>query len=388
MGNKKHKQTKAKEPIKVRFKTLSNGNKSIYLDYYRDGKREYEFLKLYLVPEASPTDKSTNAQTLQLANAVKSQRVVELQNMAHGFSVSAGRSKVNLLDYVKHIAEQKKEKAGGNERSGCMGYMALHYHLKQYGGGKTTFKQVDKTYCMGFIDYLKTAKSTLHDRPLSENTQAGYMKRFEAILNAAISDEVTNLNPFKQIKPENKPKKRTTEVGYLTIDEVNMLAKTPYEIYPNIKSAFLFSCFSGLRFSDVTRLTWDKLQKDNDGNMFINYIQKKTKKQEYLPISNKAIQYLPDKGTAKDNDNVFKLPTGGYVNLHLRQWVLLSGITKRVTFHVARHTNATLLLSLDVPIETVSKILGHSDIKTTQIYAKVIDKNKRVAVDKLDGLTD
>jgi site-specific recombinase XerD len=75
------------------------------------------------------------------------------------------------------------------------------------------------------------------------------------------------------------------------------------------------------------------------------------------------------------------------VNLQLHQWAFSVGIEKKVTFHVARHTNATLLLSLEVPIETVSKILGHSDIKTTQIYAKVIDKSKRDAEDKLDGQT-
>jgi site-specific recombinase XerD len=137
----------------------------------------------------------------------------------------------------------------------------------------------------------------------------------------------------------------------------------------------------------VKGLTWGKLQKDNNGNMLINYVQKKTEKQEYLPISKSAVKYLPERGDAKDTDSVFKFPSGGYVNLQLRQWAFTAGIKKKVTFHVARHTNATLLLSLEVPIETVSKILGHSDIKTTQIYAKVIDKSKRDAVNKLDGLT-
>jgi integrase len=212
------------------------------------------------------------------------------------------------------------------------------------------------------------------------------MKRFEAVINSAIADEITTGNPFKQIKPENKPRKHEAEVCYLTIDEVNSLVKTPC-YYPNIKNGFLFSCFSGLRFSDVKGLTWEKLQKGSDGNMFINYAQKKTKKQEYLPLSKEAIKYLPERETAADSDNVFKFPSGGYVNLQLKQWAFAAGLSKKITFHVARHTNATLLLSLEVPIETVSKILGHSDIRTTQIYAKVIDKSKRDAVDKLDGLT-
>jgi hypothetical protein len=259
MGNRNKTKLKAKEPIKVRFKQLSNGNQSVYLDYYRDGKHEYEFLKLYLIPGTSPEAKAANDETTRLANAVKAQKIVELQNASHGFSVSAGRSKMNLLDYIQSIADRKKDKAakeGRDERSsGYQQYMALHYHIKQYGGNKTIFKQVDKAYCTGFIEYLKTAKSTLQDQILSENTQVGYMKRFEYILNCAISDEVTNLNPFKQIKPENKPKKRRTEVCFLTIDEVNTLAGTPYLLCPAMRQAFLFSCFSGLRFSDVKGLT-------------------------------------------------------------------------------------------------------------------------------------
>jgi site-specific recombinase XerC len=270
---------------------------------------------------------------------VKAKKIVELQNIVHGFSVTGGRSKMNLLDYIQSIAEKKKDRAAKEGRdarsSGYQQYMALHYHIQQYSGNKTTFKQVDKAYCSGFIEYLKTAKSALQDQVLSNNTQVSYMKKFEYILNCAISDEVTNLNPFKQINPENKPQKRHTEVCFLTVDEVNTLTKTPHTLSPVMKQAFLFSCFSGLRFSDVKALTWEKLQKDNEGNTFINCIQKKTQKQEYLPVAQKAIQYLPERpATATGNDCVFKLPSGGYVNLHLKQWAITAGITKHLTFHL------------------------------------------------------
>jgi len=85
---------------------------------------------------------------------------------------------------------------------------------------------------------------------------------------------------------------------------------------------------------------------------------------------------------------VYTIRSGGYENSIIKTWAIAAGIDRRVSFHASRHTAATLLLSLEVPIETVSKILGHADIKTTQIYAKVIDKSKRAAMDKLDGLTD
>jgi len=380
--------TKVKEPIKLRVKKLANGNQSLYLDFYYEGKREYDFLKLYLIPETSPANKEANKETWKLANAIKAQKIVEIQNNVHGFSNRSAKSKANLIEYVKEFADRKLKKSGGNKRGTCMSYIALVHHLKEYSGDKITFKHIDidKSYCQGFVEYLKTAVNANNGQIISVNTQFGYMKRLETVINSAISDEIVDNNPFKQIKSENKPKKLSTEVCYLTIEEVNTLVNTPC-FYPNIKNGFLFSCFSGLWFSDVKGLTWSKLQRDNDSNMFINYVQKKTEKQEYLPISKEAVKYLPERNNAQDSDSVFKFPSGGYVNLQLRQWAFTAGIKKKITFHVSRHTNATLLLSLEVPIETVSKILGHADIQTTQIYAKVIDKSKRDAVNKLDGLT-
>jgi integrase len=192
---------------------------------------------------------------------------------------------------------------------------------------------------------------------------------------------------MKDLTRFERPKTPAGNREYLTIDEVKQLVKIEC-IKPMVKQAFLFSCFSGLRFSDVKALKWDDFQTDNEGKQVIRYIQQKTKKDEYLQVSDEALKFLPERGTAAGKDTAFILPTSSLTNQTLQSWVLAAGIKKRVTFHVGRHTNATLLLSLGAPIETVSKLLGHSAIKTTQIYAKVIDKNKRAAVSKLDGLTD
>jgi len=388
MSNKKS-TPKLKEPIKIRFKPLKNGNKSIYLARWNNtaGKWEYEFLQnLYFVPD----NKEANDKTLQLAKAIQAQRIYELQNDTHGFKSSSTRSKMNLVEYIKDIAEKKRIKAGGGNRGTFQTYLALVYHIEKYSGDKTTFKSVDKKYCEGFLEYLQTATrgNVWGDRsPLNENTQWGYMKKLEAVINAAITDEIINTNPFRYIKQENKPEKHRAEICFLTMEEIKTLENTPMHL-PIIKQAFLFSCYTGLRFSDVTRLTWGKLQKDNNGDTYINFVQKKTDKQEYLPIPQKAMKFLPECSDTKANDIIFKLPTNKFTNVVLRNWAFATGITKRVTFHVARHTYATLLLSLEVPIETVSKNLGHSEIRTTQIYAKVVSAAQRAAVDKLDSLTN
>ncbi|MDR1561728.1 MAG: phage integrase SAM-like domain-containing protein [Dysgonamonadaceae bacterium] len=211
---------KVKEPIKIRFKKIANGNKSVYLAHWNGDKWEYEFLKdLYIVPDCNnPILKAKNEQTLQLAKAIQAQRIVELQNNAHGFSNSGGKSKINLIDYIKNLAEKKRMQSG-RKRGTFQSYNSLIFHLTNYTGDKTTFKQVDKAFCLGFIDYLKTATNNNkgnESKPLNVNTQLTYMKMFETVIYAAMIDEVINVNPFKQIKPENKPKNQKLIILPLT----------------------------------------------------------------------------------------------------------------------------------------------------------------------------
>ncbi len=114
--------------------------------------------------------------------------------------------------------------------------------------------------------------------------------------------------------------------------------------------------------------------------MQVEINQKKTGEPLYLPLSANALQWLPERGLAKDSDKVFALPHVSTVEKFLPIWAKDAGINKHITFHVSRHTNATLMLSFGADIYTVSKLLGHTNVKTTQIYAKIVDENKRKAV--------
>ena len=162
---------------------------------------------------------------------------------------------------------------------------------------------------------------------------------------------------------------------------MNKLAQTDCP-NPILKTAALFSALTGLRFSDIEKMTWNELEHVEGQGYFIHFKQQKTKGIEVLPISEQAYQILGEK--KQPTGKVFEgLQYSAYQNRHLLKWLQAAGITKDITFHCFRHTFATLQLSGGTDIYTVSKMLGHRELKTTQIYAKIIDQTKRTAADKI-----
>ena len=169
---------------------------------------------------------------------------------------------------------------------------------------------------------------------------------------------------------------------YLSLDEVRALAAAECD-YPEIKRAFLFSCLTGLRRSDIEKLTWGEVTVFN-GRTRLVFQQKKTGGQEYLDITPQAAELLGDRGNAKATDHVFgNILYPSDTNDNLRIWALRAGIDKHISFHCGRHTFAVLMLTLGTDIYTVSKLLGHRELRTTQIYAKIVDSKKQEAVDNI-----
>ena len=180
-------------------------------------------------------------------------------------------------------------------------------------------------------------------------------------------------------------KNEETPRQYLTMEEVKKLVATDCK-YPQLKRAFLFGCFTGLRKSDIMKLTWGEVQ-TFDGYTRLVFKQKKTGGQEYLDIPKVADEYIGERGDAKSIDLVFPLfKYSSETSLELRRWAMQAGITKDFTFHCSRHTFAVLLLNSGADIYTVSKLLGHHELQTTQIYAHVLDKKKQDAVTIISNL--
>lgn len=376
------KSPKAKEPVRIRFKELNNGNKSIYLDIYRNGKRTYEFLKLYLVPELDPASKALNEHNMALANKVKADRIIQLTNNEKGVTNSKLHSKLKLSDLLD-LYQQWLDDNG--KTMGPTGMKSLKFALAQYKGEEITLKQCDKDFCKGFLQYLRNEYKARTKRPLSTNTIATYSGNLSSAFNWAVRNDYIQENPFEKISSNDRVFHVESQRDYLEIDELKRLIATDCPTRQSVKQAFLFSCYCGLRTSDIRSLHWGQIHKDGD-QWRVSVVMKKTDTPIYLPLSNQAMKWLPERGNAKDDDKIFDLPTTSRVSIILGNWAKAAKVNKLITFHVSRHTFATLMLTLDVDLYTTSKLLGHKSIATTQIYAKIIDQKKDDAVNRVDEI--
>lgn len=356
--------------IRLRFKK-NRKNYSLYLDYNcnhtfldENGKvvtkRKVEFLKLYSEFDYSKRKhiESVDKETLEVAKAILKKR--ELALLTNDRELLPKQDNASFLDFFKNQLEIK------NHRT----YDAVFAHLSKFTNNKLRFKDVDTGFLMRFTDYLKDI--------VHQNSVIHYLKRVQIIWNLALKRDIVRHNPFLSL---DKPQKISSEKIFLDLSEIQKLSDSKTKIKPVIKKAFLFSCFTGLRYSDIKKLEWANIKDD-----VIHYQQTKTKKFEQLPLSKQAKSILET--IEKKDALIFAgLPKSDIVNKKLRQWSKDSNIDKPLLhFHSARHSYAILCLQNGIEIYTISKLLGHSDIKTTQVYAQIVDKMKAEAVDKLPTL--
>lgn len=319
-----------------------------------NGVRQYEFLKLYLIPERTPADKEENRRTMLTAEQIRAERQIDILN---------GKSDLKHVKKSPLLSDYIYEKHKGGRENTLKGYIYLIYNINNFSTN-IRLSQIDKDFCLGFVRYL--------NKTHSQNTAWFLYTRFNAALNSAVKDGFISNNPCvipDSIRP--KPKLGTRE--YLTEYELKLLFSKPC-LHEEVKRAFLFSCLTGLRFIDIETLKWSDIK---DGEIVKEQV--KTGGIVIVPLSGTAISLLP----LKDDEYVFHLPTRECVRWNVKKWVADAGIKKRITFHCARHTFATLLMTKGNDLFTTSKLLGHKDVKTTQIYAKLVDEKRREAISRL-----
>ena len=219
--------------------------------------------------------------------------------------------------------------------------------------------------------YLDGALSFQTNKPITQNSKALYFTKFRGVSLKAHQEGIFEKNPAAFVKGF---KIETSKREYLTIDEIRQLFNTPIEKDYFIKIC-KFAILTGLRFSDIKKMKWCEVGYSTKLQHHIKYVQQKTSSYEVLPIPEEAVKIL---GERKENDDLVfdKMKSALYYRKVLIQWVQDAKINKHITFHCFRHTYATLQLSNGTDLFTLSKMLGHKDVKTTQIYAKVMDEAK------------
>lgn len=369
--------SKSKEPVRIRFKKLANGSVSVYLAINVNGRRTYDYLKLYLVPETDQTAKLQNRQTMEAVYAIKAQRILQITNGAAGIKKDL-RNKMRLVDWLKIYQDRQVNKG---KRGAKRWVRTMIFVIEGYDGGKdATLADIDLQWLTDFMIYLMNDYVTYKKTKLTNGTVDNYLRCLKAAFNVAVEEGIMPTNPMLALDRSHL-KGTTYEREFLSVEEVKKLIDTPCR-RPDIKGAFLFSCFCGLRISDVRSLQWKHVVTAG-GKMYLKITQFKTRRPLSIPLSRQALRWMPERGGAVEDEYIFP-PLSKNMTV-LDDWAKEAGINKHITFHVSRHTFATMELTMGADIYTTSKLLGHTNVATTQIYAKVINSKKEEAVSLLDS---
>ena len=361
-------------PVHLRTKKIAHGKESIYLDIVKDGVRRKEYLGLYLVPEQTRADKVINRATLKTAEEIKAKRLIEL---LEGKLTFAGKkaAKVNLIEWLE---EQRLYYYDNDNMNYSKTIHNLIRHLELFNAKQVTLKEVTPAFLRKFLEYLRGDGANKYGGRLCQETIYTYFTILSILMNKAVRLDLIASNPFHKLSQAEKPQRRTKKKEYLTLDEVKRMSVAECDDW-RVKYAFLFCCFTGLRYVDVSRLKWKHIVEVGKGEYQIELVQQKTKEPVYIPLSANALKWLPERGYDGKENYIFKFRDRSIIYDYLNKWAKTAGVEKHVTFHMSRHTCATLLLYYGTDLYTVSKILGHTSIKTTQVYAKVADEMKRKA---------
>ena len=372
--------------VKLRQKEISGKRQSLYLDFYpaitnpETGEpTRREFLGLYLFDKPkNPFDKKHNKETQDLAEQIRQKK----DNQLNKPEIYTGYEKEQLKiieqgekSYIEYFRQLANKRKGSNREN----WFATFNYLNNFANNQLKFSNLNVKFCNDFREYLLTTPSNKSKKStLTQNSAASYFNIIKASLKQAnkdgylFSDLSAKVEPIKEVE---------TQRNFLTIEELNKLQKTECRL-PIFKQAAIFSALTGLRYIDIENLVWNQIEYIKENGYFIQFKQQKTKGVEMMPISEQAFSLL---GKRKEpTDKIFEgLQYSAWVNKQFKIWLLKAGITKKITFHCFRHTFATLQLRYGTDIYTVSKMLGHRELKTTQIYAKIVDQTKRDAADKI-----
>ena len=353
--------------VTLRKKQNGDGSTSLYLDIYHNKKRHYEFLpNLKLYKATTPVIRLENKERLETAQSIANKKAVEIDSTDYDITPNF-KKKVDFMEYLKQYVEGYNKK---DKRVMLAVEKALIDFNKAKGAKSVTVKDVSVAYVEDFKEYLQDN--------FKGETPAGYFARFKKILKKGYREKLFKEYPALDIsiKKDSQIKK-----DILTFDEIALLAKTDMT-NKQVKNAFLFSLFTGLRWVDVKALEWSNIDL-KAAKMTIK--QSKTGVILTTHLHASAIEILKaQKGV--NGQLVFKLPSHTACTKDLKVWVKNADIAKHITWHCGRHSFGTNLSILNVNSFELSKLMGHTTMTYTQKYVRVAEVQKQKAIDLLPKL--
>ena len=345
--------------VKVR---INKGH--VFLDVYVNGTRRWENLNIEW-----PADKAMQKEVLRLAETIRARREQQILEGEYSLRDEIG-GKQTVVQYAERIIEQRQENPK-NPLPKAMRYLRVY-------AGNTTIGAITPAWVEGFKDFL------LRQPRIGRSTAQKYLDALKSLLRRAVMERLLLNNPAAYIKNIKVPDPQTY---HLTLDELEILAKTPLggELGAEVKKAFLFACYTGLRISDLRSLSWGDVQRDP---LAISVIQQKTKERVSIPLAPIAWKIIDDRRLHKAGEKMFPALSQSRTNLnqYLVTWAKKAGLEKPLGFHVARRTFGTFALQYGGDLATVSRLLGHTSLKHTQRYLKTDSEQARRVIANLPAI--
>lgn len=387
--------TKTKENPKLQEKLLADGRKSLYLEYYlgrqqwtdeETGKvkvkhdRKKESLNLYLIAKPrTPIEKQSNDETLELAKKIRFEREQQMKEDRAGYRLKSNK-KINIFDFMQSYYDSYTK---GDKRmikaaiKRFKDYIAIEYPIYK---NSIAPEQLNKDMMLKFVEYLQSISK-------GEGALTHY-KRFKKIIKYGVDHDIIRKNPCNGVVCKGDENALVKDV--LSLEEMELLQNAKYDQQnPNVRRAFIFCLYTGIRFCDVKDLMYNDV---DYSNRLLTFNQKKTqghssKSWVTIPLNDGLLSLIGNQPTnekgEKINTLIFSLPSQSMCLRSLRYWVKLAGIDKHITWHCARHSFAVNILNNGANIKTVASLLGHSGLQHTEKYTRAVDSLKQAAIDSL-----
>ncbi len=382
---------------KLGAKVLSNGRESLFLDYYfgyqmvysekldrevakKDRRREYLSLYLFQAPR-TPIERQQNKETLELAKKIRFERGQELLESVEGYRLKKNHD-VNFLSYFQEYINNYTKKDKRMVEIAFKRFVDFLNETPEYKKFAKHIKpeRITREMVVDFTEYLQT-------RSIGEGAKSLYA-RFKKVIKYALEHDVIQKNPCTGIAIKVDETQLRKEV--LSQEEIQVLVATHHEHEnPNIRRAFIFCLYCGLRFCDVKDLTFANV---DYSNKLLKFEQNKTKGHSassgvIIPLNDGLIKLIGEPQQAGNRDeHIFPLPSYEMCLKSLRRWVKRAGIDKHISWHCARHSFAVNILNNGANIKTVASLLGHSGLRHTEKYTRAIDSLKEAAINSLPTL--